>query len=98
MITVAEKNNSAMRVGALTATVIAFAIPARVFGNFGRFPVTTGLVRSFLYNCIGLYLCQRRPLDADYRRRYYSGFVPAVFRHTGRVWGRTFFIIRFTNA
>lgn len=50
----AKKNNSAMRAGALTATVIVCAVLARVLGNLGYFPVTAGLVRSFLY--IGLYI------------------------------------------
>lgn len=43
-----------MRASVLTATVIVGAILARVFGKLDYFPVTAGLVRSFLY--IGLYI------------------------------------------
>lgn len=49
-----KTSKAAMRSGILTAMVIVCAILARIIGKLGYFPVTTGLIRSFLY--IGLYI------------------------------------------
>ena len=49
-----KTSKAAMRSGILTAKVIVCAILARIIGKLGYFPVTMGLIRSFLY--IGLYI------------------------------------------
>ena len=82
-----KPNKSTMRAGVLTATVIICAILARVIGNWIIFPVTMGLVRSFLY--IGLYIAwgvsvRKRVIQAQVRRYLTAVSVLTVFWLTVR--------------